>query len=262
MNDYQDWLLKQDGRIAELTLNRPQVSNSLASQTLQELRDVVAELRHNKDVWVVVLKGAGEQFSTGVDVNLISEKIQESEETVRTFLEDQQRCLDEFESFEKPVIAQLHGYCIGGGLILALCCDFRIASERTLFSLPEIRLGFPVLWGTQRIERLVGQAAAKELILLGKRFTAEQARSYGLVHQVVPAEQLGPTTVALAKEFLNLPPRAVAIAKRIINASYNASIRENEDEEVEALTELLTSPDLREAVQSFLEKRPARYTGQ
>jgi enoyl-CoA hydratase/carnithine racemase len=259
---YEHWLLTMEGQIATLTLNRSEVNNTLTSQTLHELRDAIRDLRANKDVWVVVLNAAGEHFSTGFDVKLIAEMIEESEGSIREYLADQQRCVDEFEAFEKPVIAQLHGFCIGGGILLALCCDFRIASTRTLFSLPEVRLGFPVLWGTQRVERLVGPAIAKELILLGKRFNADQALSYGLVNKVVPPEELVSTTKALASEFLKLPPRTVGIAKQIINASYNASIRESEDQEIDALSKLLTSPDLREAVESYLEKRPPHFTGE
>jgi enoyl-CoA hydratase/carnithine racemase len=262
MGTYEHWILTREGRIATLTLNRPEVRNSLTSQTLHELRDAIADLRSRKNVWVVILTGAGRHFSIGFDVNQVRDRIDESEESVREYLADQQRSVDELESLEKPVIAQLHGYCIGGGLILALCCDFRVASERTLFSLPEVRLGFPVLWGTQRIGRVVGEAVAKELVLLGKRLRAREALSCGLVHRVVPPGELEATTRSLASTFLALPPRTVGIAKRIINMSHGVSIRENEDQEIDVLSELLTSPDLREALDSFLEKRPPRFTGQ
>ncbi len=262
MVEYEHWLLTQEGRIATLTLNRPEVDNTITSHTLHEMCDAITELRSNRDVWVVVLSAMGKHFSTGFDVELLVEKSEESEESIRDYLADQQRCVDELEALEKPVIAQLHGFCIGGGVILALCCDFRIASKRTIFHLPEVRLGFPVLWGTQRIERIVGPATAKELILLGKRFNADRALSYGLVHRVVPPEELESTTKALASEFLKLPPRTVRIAKQIIDAGRSVSIRENQDQEIDAVSELLAGPDLREAVESYLEKRPPRFTGE
>lgn len=261
MVTHEHWLLTQEGHIATLTLNRPELRNSITTQTLHELRDILTELRMKEDVWVVILNAMGEHFSTGIDISLLVEKIDEPEHLLREFLADQQRCIDELESFNKPVIAQLQGFCIGGGLILALCCDFRIASHRTIFSFPEVKLGIPVLWGTQRIERIVGAAVAKELILLGERFTADDALKYGLVNKVVPPEKLETTSMALVRDLLKLPPRTVGVAKQIINVCHGISIRENEDLEIDALSKLLSSPDLREAVESFLEKRPPQYIG-
>ena len=193
---------------------------------------------------------------------MIRGRLHQSEQVNRGYLLSLQRCLDEFESLEKPTIAKLRGFCIGGGLVLALCCDFRIASQRTIFSLPEVRLGLPIIMGTQRLTRVAGVAAAKEIIMLGKRFNASAAQAYGLLHQVVPPGELDAAVAALADKFQRLPPRTVAIAKRIINLGHNLSMRDSQNLELDAQAELLDSPDLREGRESYSEKRRPRFTGE
>jgi enoyl-CoA hydratase/carnithine racemase len=262
MSEYQHWLLTEEAHIATLTLNRPEATNSLNAETLYELRDITAYLRTRKNVWVVIVQGQGDYFSIGMDVDVIKGRLDQSEQVNRQYLLSLQQPLDEFEALEKPTIAKLHGFCIGGGLILALCCDFRIASQRTIFSLPEVKLGIPVLWGTQRLTRAVGAAAAKEMILLGGRFKARAAQAYGLLHQVVPPDELDKTVAALAAKFQRLPPRTVGMAKRIINSGHNLSMRDSQNLEIDAQAELLDSPDLREAIESYSEKRRPRFTGE
>jgi len=262
MSEYQHWLLTEEAHIAILTLNRPEAMNSLTAETLYELRDITAYLRTRKNAWVVIVQGQGDHFSIGMDVEVIKGRIDQPKQANREYLLGLQRCLDDFEALEKPTIAKLHGFCIGGGLILALCCDFRIASQRTIFSLPEVKLGIPVLWGTQRLARVVGAGAAKEMILLGKRFNARAAQAYGLLHKVVPPDELDTTVAALADKFQRLPPRTVGIAKRIINSGYNLSMRDGQNLEIDALAALLDSPDLREAIESYTEKRRPQFTGE
>jgi enoyl-CoA hydratase/carnithine racemase len=262
MPEYQNWLLTEEAHIATLTLNRPDDMNTLTAETFFELGDVTAYLRTRGDVWVVIVQGQGKHFSIGMDINVIRGRLNRSEQANREYLLSLQRCLDEFEALEKPTIAKLHGFCIGGGLILALCCDFRIASQRTIFGLPEVRLGLPIIMGTQRLTRVVGVAATKEMILLGKRFKASVAQAQGLLHQVVPPGELDAAVAALADKFRGLPPRTVGIAKRIINSGHNLSIRESQNLELDAQAELLDSPDLREAMESYLEKRHPRFTGE
>jgi len=262
ITEYQHWLLSEEGHVATLTLNRPDAMNSLTPETLYELRDVTAYLRTRRNVWVVIVQGQGKHFSTGMDVSVIQERLDQSEQANREDLLSLQQCLDDLESLEKPTIAKLQGFCIGGGLILALCCDFRIASQRTIFSLPEVKLGMGVIMGTQRVTRVAGVAATKEIILLGKRFNANDAQSYGLVNRVVPPDELDAAVAALAEKFQQLPPRTVGIAKRIINVGHNLSMRESQNLEIDAQAELLDSPDLQEAIESYLEKRRPQFTGE
>ncbi len=262
MPEYQNWLLSADERIVTLTLNRPEAMNSLNAETLYELRDITAQLSTRKGVWAVIVQGQGEHFSVGMDVNVIQEGLNQSEKAARESLLELQGCLDDFEALEKPTIARLHGFCIGGGLVLALCCDFRVASERTIFSLPEVKRGLAVLMGTQRVTRVVGVAATKEMILLGECFNAQEALEFGLINRVVPPDELDGAVAKLAEKFLKLPPRTVGIAKRIIQQGHNMSLRESQDLEIDARAELIGSPDLEEAIASFLEKREPNLKGE
>jgi enoyl-CoA hydratase len=262
MSEYQNWLLTEEAHIATLTLNRPEAMNSLTAETLYELRDISAYLGTRKNVWVVVVQGQGKHFSIGMDVNVIKERMDQPRQANCEYLLGLQQCLDDFEALEKPTIAKLHGFCIGGGLILALCCDFRIASQRTIFSLPEVRLGLAVIMGTQRLTRVAGIAATKEMVLLGKRFRASAAQAYGLLHKVVSPDELDRTVAALAAKFQRLPPRTVGIAKRIINSGYNLPLREGQNLEIDAQAGLLGSPDLREAIESYTEKRRPQFIGE
>lgn len=259
---YRNWLLSEEDQIATLTLNRPQAQNNLNAETLYELKDISAHLGARKDIWVVVLRGQGRHFSTGMDVDTIKARLDRPEEENREFLAGLQRCMDAFEALEKPTIARLHGFCVGGGLILALCCDFRIASQRTVFYLPEVRLGIGVIMGTQRITRLAGLATTKELVLLGRRLNARNAYSHNLVHKVVPEKELDAAVAALAVRFRGLPPRTVGIAKRIVNAGQDLSLRASQDLEIDAQAEIQGSPDMREALESYLEKRSPRFQGE
>jgi enoyl-CoA hydratase/carnithine racemase len=130
-----------------------------------------------------------------------------------------------------------------------------------VFSLPEVKIGIGVIMGTARVTRIAGAAATKEMILLGKRFSAKSAYDYGLVHEVVPPEKLDTRTAALAGRFMKLPPRTVGISKRIINSGQDMPLRDSQDLEIDAQMELLDSPDMREAFESYIEKRGPKFTG-
>jgi enoyl-CoA hydratase/carnithine racemase len=262
MSEHEHWLIGQQDHIVTLTLNRPEAQNSLVEQTFFELRDITAHLRANKDAWVVIVQGAGKHFSAGMDLDLILGRLDQPDATNIEFLTGLQRCLDDFEALEKPTIAKLTGFCIGGGLLLALCCDFRVASQRTVFHLPEVRLGLGVIMGTQRLTRVVGVPAAKEMTLLGKRLRANDALTIGLVNDVVPPGELDAAVAALAERFLTLPPRTVGLAKRFIDGAHHLSIQESQRMEIDAQVKIMDSPDLREAIQSFVEQRSPRFTGE
>ena len=262
MTGYQNWHLSEEDHIATLTLNRPEAGNNLTPETMYELSEISKTLRRRRDIWAVIVQGRGKYFSTGIDVDMLKERLDQPEDANRSFLLGLQECMDDFEQLEKPTIAKLHGFCIGGGLILALCCDFRIASQRTVFSLPEVRIGIGVIMGTHRVTRVAGVAAAKEMVLLGKRFSAKTAYGYGLVHEIVPPDKLDARAAALADKFKNLPPRTVGISKRIINSGQDIPLRDSQDLEIDAQMELLDNPDMREALESYLEKREPKFSGE
>jgi enoyl-CoA hydratase/carnithine racemase len=193
---------------------------------------------------------------------LIKGLLEDSEDAHRQELLDLQLCLEEFEALEKPTIAKLKGFCIGGGLMLALCCDFRIASQRTIFSFPEVKIGLPILMGTQRLTRVTGVGAAKEIILLGKRFSAKDALAYGLLHKVVLPDQLDNAVAELAEKFFHLPSITIGLAKGLINKSYDLTLRESQDLELDTLDELLKSSDLQEAINSYRNENKLKFTGE
>jgi enoyl-CoA hydratase/carnithine racemase len=262
MRTYNNWIVAEESHVASLSLNRTESGNTLDTETLIELGEICKLLHSRADIWSVVLKSAGSHFSTGIDPELIREGLKGSEESVRAMIASHHHSLDLFESLEKPTIAAVRGFCIGGGLILALCCDFRIASERTVFSLPEVRLGLPIVWGTQRIVRVTGAAKAKQLIMLGGRFKSGEALDLGLVHDVVKDEELESAVQAMVDNLHKSPPRTLGTAKRIINHSLNSAGSGTEEMELETIAELLGSPDIVEAVDSYFEHRSPSYTGE
>jgi enoyl-CoA hydratase/carnithine racemase len=261
MPEYKNWLLEEKDHVATLTLNRPESMNSLDMQTLLELEQVSADLGERTNIRVVILQGRGAHFSTGMDPNIIREQFDQPEHSIRAYIKRQQECLDTFETLKIPTIARLHGFCYGGGLLMALCCDFRIASQRTIFSFPEVRLGIPFLWGTQRLTRLSGIAVTKELLLLARRYRASEIETFGLIHKVVPPQDLDNAILSVTKRLLLMPPLTMGIVNQTIHQGCELSFQDSQDLELDFLSELLDSSDMHEAMQSYLEKRQPDYSG-
>jgi enoyl-CoA hydratase/carnithine racemase len=261
MQAYENWIVAEESHVATLSLDRADVGNALDTETLIELGEISKSLQSRADIWSVVLKSEGNHFSTGFEPGLIRDGLEAPEASIRAMIASHHDSLVLFENIEKPTIAAIRGFCIGGGLLLALCCDFRIASERTVFSLPEVRLGLPILWGTHRIVHVTGAARAKQLIMLGGRFKAEKAMEFGLVHDVVEDEGLDTAVVALLAKLQKSPPRTLGIAKRLINSTMDPALGGTEELEMDAIAELRGSPDLTEAIDSYFELRSPRYTG-
>ena len=257
---YQHWIVDIQGHIASLILNRPAKKNRIDNTTLTELGDITQSLNQNPSVWVVIVSANGDCFSAGVDVSLIGSMIGQDEASYRRNLRKAQSYLDAFEQLEKPTIAALQGLVIGGGMILALCCDFRIAAEDVVFELPEVKRSIGVIMGTQRITNTIGIAHTKEMVMLGTPVRAERALQMGLISQVVPLEQLQDQAVAFAKQFLELPPLAVGLCKKIINEGQFLE-RAGQDLEIEAQRALLDTQDFKEAITSFFEKRKPVFKG-
>ncbi|HAS39889.1 MAG TPA: enoyl-CoA hydratase/isomerase family protein [Microscillaceae bacterium] len=257
---YKHWLVSLENHVLRLTINNPEKKNRLHQELFLEFRDIITYIKQTSEVWVVVIEGAAGHFSSGVDVSLIGTMIGKNEEAYRQDLQELQYIFDEFEALEKPTIAKIDGYCLGGGVILALCCDFRIATETSIFGLPEVKRSIGVIMGTQRITRVAGIAAAKEMILLGDNFDAAQAKTYGLINRVVAPETLEQAVTALAQKFLKLPPLAVGVCKRIIQEGQFAE-RNGQNLEIAAQHDILHTQDFQEAIKSFFEKREPKYEG-
>lgn len=258
--NFQHWDLKIDNHIAWLTFDRPNEKNRIDSVTLTELSEITKVLNSQADVWVVILQANGPAFSSGVDISLIGEMIGQDRKTYAENLKNSQTVLDEFEKIQKPTIAAIHGYCIGGGIILSLCCDFRIAADDAIFALPEVKRSIGVIMGTQRITRVIGVAATKELVMLGNPIKADRALQIGLVKEVVLRKDLKDRALTFAQQFLALPPLAVGLCKKIIDEGQFLE-RSGQDLEIEAQAALLDTEDFKEAITSFFEKRQPNFKG-
>jgi enoyl-CoA hydratase/carnithine racemase len=260
------WHVAQDGHVATLTLNLPATHNRLTVTALHELRDLTAVFNDRPDIWLIILQGEGEHFSVGIDVSLIGQMVGQHELDMAKAVRDVQDCLDQFEQVRQPVIARIHGYCLGAGFLLTLCADFRVATNTAVFGFPEVKRSIGVIMGAQRVSHLAGTAAAKEMMMLGELFAAGQAERWGLLNQVVDDDETGEGLNTAVQTYVNqllaLPPRAVTLNKQIINQGYQLSRRDSQNLELEAQFELLLSPDFQEAIASFFEKRPPVYTGE
>jgi enoyl-CoA hydratase/carnithine racemase len=200
-----------DGRVAQVTLARPAVLNALSVELLEELEQACGWLRGREDVRVVVLAGQGRAFSAGADLATVA-RLTATDGTARGAAAAGDRAASAIEALPQVTIAQLHGRCVGGGVVLALACDLRVAAAGVRFSIPEVDLGIPLAWGgIPRLLREVGPGLARDLVLTCREFDAVEARAAGLVSRVVPDERLVAEVAALAASLADkarLPVRA------------------------------------------------------
>ncbi|MCA1555242.1 MAG: enoyl-CoA hydratase/isomerase family protein, partial [Acidobacteria bacterium] len=211
---YETLLVERRERVAIVTINRPGKMNALNIQTREEGAAALEELRGDESIRVVVFTGAGDKaFVAGADIAEFSGRTAVTQRDVMTG----RSLFTAIDTFPKPVIAMINGYCLGGGCELALACDLRIAGERASFGQPEINLGIiPGGGGTQRLTHLIGEGKAMELILTGEIINAQTAYAYGLVNMVVPAEELEAKTMEIASRIAEKSPIALRMAKEAV----------------------------------------------
>jgi len=225
MPAYRDLLYDVKGHVAVITLNRPGAMNAWHRGMNEELRQAATEIDNDPNVRVVVITGAGEKsFSSGIDLKKIaSGEAFITGPDIRDYYDGIRKLRDVFTMYDKlavPVIAAINGYCLGGGLELALACDVRLAAESAVFSLPEVQLGIiPDLGGCQRLPRAVGIGKAKELIYTGKRIDAAEALRIGLIQHVFAREKLMEEALKMANEIAGYNPVVVQAAKRACNVA-------------------------------------------
>lgn len=254
---YETILIEIHNRVGLIRLNRPKALNALSHQLLVELMDALEAFDADEGVGAMVVTGNERVFAAGAD---ISEMIQAG--PVEMMVEDPISVFDRIRIINKPVIAAVSGYCLGGGNELAMSCDMIIASETARFGQPEINLGvIPGAGGTQRLTHLVGKHIAMEMILNNRTLSATEALQFGLVNRVVPVERYLDEALALAAEIAERAPLAVRLAKQAINQAYESSLTDGIADERRAFYFLFTSMDQKEGMQAFLEKRKPIWKG-
>lgn len=256
--DYQTLFTEVSDGIAVLTINRPEVRNAVSRQMQLDLRAALDALRTDDDVQVLIVTGAGEKaFVAGADISQVRGY------TLHTALaSDLQRLYDDVEAFEKPTIAAVNGFALGGGCELAMACDIRIAADTARFGLPETNLSvLPAAGGTQRLARLVGTGRAIEMILTGRLITADEAQRIGLVTSVVPGAELLAAARAIAGQITAKGPLAIRLAKLVIRSGMDADQRTGLVVERLAQALLYTTEDKNEGTDAFLDKRPPQFRG-
>ncbi|MCS6874408.1 MAG: enoyl-CoA hydratase/isomerase family protein [Pyrinomonadaceae bacterium] len=259
MSGYETILIEKLDKIAILTVNRPDKLNALNYRVHVEGIAALDELKRDDSTRVLVITGAGDKaFIAGADVSEFAGKT-----TVEQRKIFQERTLfNSIDSFPKPVIAMINGYCLGGGCEVALSCDIRIASDRARLGQPEINLGIiPGGGGTQRLTRLVGEGKAMELILTGEMIDAETALSIGLVNHVFPHDQLREKTLELASRIAEKPPIALQMAKEAVKIASRSNLDEGLRREIDLFSICFSTEDKEEGVKAFLEKRKPVFKG-
>jgi enoyl-CoA hydratase len=255
--EYQNLIVQVDGEVGLLKINRPDRLNALNSKTLDELAAAVEDLSRDESVKVVIITGQGKAFVAGADIAEMSDM---DPLQARAFSHKGQAVLDKIESMEKPVIAAVNGFALGGGCELALACDIRLASEEARFGQPEVNLGvIPGFAGTQRLARLIGEGRAKEHIFTGEIIDDQVALSCGLANKVVPAGQLMEEAMSLAKKIATKGPLAVSLVKTVIHRGLQVDLASGTALETDAFALCFASGQAREGMTAFLEKRKPRW---
>ncbi len=248
--------------IGWIVLNRPDQINAINDDIRRGVPAALAELDADPSVRVIVIRGAGARgFCAGADIK--ERRAAESSVQVRRRMQ-KSRWIEALDRTEKPVIAAIHGYCMGGGMELALACDLRFAAPDSVFALPETGLGLiPGGGGTQRLGAVVGPGRALDLLLTGDRMNAQQAQEIGLITRVAgSAQSLIDEVTALAERIAKKPPTATLFVKQAARAATQLDLKSGLDLELDLFAMLVPMQDVKEAALAFREKRPPCFTGQ
>jgi enoyl-CoA hydratase/carnithine racemase len=231
MQVFQDVLLEKKNHIAQLTLNRPESMNAISRELLGGLMEAADYIGHDSEIRVVIITGAGDRaFCAGLD---LKKSVQPGGTildnwNVRTVYDALENCRNSLTMYEKlpvPVIAAIHGYCLGGGIEIALVCDIRLASDDAIFAMPEAKLGIvPDIGGSSRLPRMIGAGMAKELLYTGRRIDAREALRIGLVQHVYPKNELMAEAWKLAEEITEVNPSVTQGIKLVVNYSLSSSL--------------------------------------
>ncbi|SFB44811.1 short-chain-enoyl-CoA hydratase [Clostridium frigidicarnis] len=256
--EFKNVLFEKEGKIAIVTINRPKALNALNTETLKELNCVLDVLEQDDDIYAVILTGAGgKAFIAGADITEMKDF-----NTIegRKFSVLGNKVFRRFETLEKPVIAAIPGFALGGGCELSMACDIRIASEKAKFGQPEVGLGItPGFGGTQRLARLVGDGRAKEIIYTSRIVKADEAYSIGLVNKVVAPENLMDEAKKMANLIASQAPIAIKFSKIAITRGKQCDIDTALMYEAEVFGECFSTEDQKEGMNAFVEKRDKNF---
>ncbi|WP_061213189.1 enoyl-CoA hydratase-related protein [Syntrophomonas wolfei] len=258
--EFENLILKKEERIAHLVINRPKALNALNQDTLIEIKTAVEDVRDDQDIDVLIISGAGgKAFVAGADITFMMEI---SALEGREFGLLGQGVMRLIEAMEKPVIAAIDGFCLGGGCELAMACDFRICSEKSKFGQPEVGLGVtPGFGGTQRLPRIVGTGIAKQLLYTGDIINADEAMRVGLVNYIVPSEQLMGNVEKLAQKIALRGQKSVRFCKIAVNEGMQTDIDRAMTVEADLFGLCFATEDQKEGMRAFVEKRKANFIG-
>jgi enoyl-CoA hydratase len=252
-------LLRREGRLAYLTINRPDKLNALNELVEREMAARLRELVHDASVGCLILTGAGERaFVAGADISEFAGRTPLDQRQAMTF----PRIFDAMAAFPKPVIAAIHGFCLGGGCELAASCDLRIASTAARFGQPEINLGLlPGGGGTQRLPRLIGLGWASRLVLTGEMVDADTALRIGLVEEIVAPDRLLERAAQLGETIASKSPVALRLAKEALRASERLGVEDGLVYERDLFALAFSTEDKVEGVRAFLAKEKPEWRG-
>ena len=251
-------ITERKGFIGIITVNRPEVRNALNKEAWKQLHEAFTELDGDDGIRVIILTGAGDKaFIAGADLNALKTR-----SSVETFGGVNQKIVTDIEMVSKPTIAMINGFCLGGGLEVAMVCDIRIAGDGAKLGQTELNVGIlPGCGGTQRLARYVGLGKAKELIFTGKIITAQEAERIGLVNCVVPQNELLEKTLEMANSIAVKSPIVTKIAKLIVNRGIESDLASGLQAELLAQSLVFSTEDHLEGINAFLEKREPKFIG-
>ncbi len=256
LRNYETLLVEQRGRVALVTLNRPQALNALNVQSAIDMADALAKLDESEEIGCIVIAGSQKAFAAGADI-----KEMQNLSYIDAHRLDWFHLWDRLAQVRKPIVAAVSGFALGGGCELAMMCDFVIASETAKFGQPEIKLGvMPGIGGSQRLTRAVGKAKAMDMCLTGRMMDVNEAERSGLVSRVVPVDRLMDETMAAATAIAAMSLPVARLTKEAVNVAFEMPLSQGVRFERRVFQSLFALGDQKEGMGAFVEKRTARFS--